>query len=175
MEFEDAGKGKEDRSIAETDEANARLEDEVIEDSELIEVQIVTKKAEENHKLGIGIVAKQKGGGIRAEWALTDRSSSVDIQDEAIAVRLALMKASQPRWQKIKVMTANKDLTALLNSGAGDNPNMVTLVEDIIALAKLFQLWSFALRNIRYMNQCNQFNIHALSICMDEERTFVAP
>lgn len=90
------------------------------------------------HKLGIGIVAKQSGGRIRAEWTLVDRSSQRGIQDEGVAVRLALMKARQQSWQRIKITDANKQLIALLRDGKGDNSNTATLIEDIHALANLF-------------------------------------
>ena len=112
------------------------------------------------------------GERIRAEWALVDRSTQKDIQDEAGAVRLALMKARQLSWQRIKVMNANKQLIALLKAGKGDNPNTATLVEDIHALANLFQMCSFEVRNTSYMTLYNHLSHYALSIIMDKERIF---
>ena len=117
-----------------------------------MELQIATKKATMGHKLGIGIVAKQSGWRIKAEWTLVERSSHRDIQDEDVAVRLALMKARQQGWQRIKVISANKQLIAWLKAGKGDNPNTATLVEDINVLANLFQMCSFEVRNISNMS-----------------------
>lgn len=120
-------------------------------------------------------MAKQTGGRIRAEWALVDRSSLMDIQDKAVAVRLALMKARQLNWQRIKVINVNKHLVALLKNGKGDNPNIVMLVEDIHALANLFQMCFFEVGNSSNMTLCNRISHYALSIFTDEERTFVSP
>ena len=61
------------------------------------------------------------------------------------------MKARQLRWQKIKVINANKQLIALLKSGKEDNPNTTTLVKDIHALTNLFQMCSFKVRNTSNM------------------------
>ena len=146
------------------------------EKGELMELQIATKKAAVGHKLGIGIVAKQFEGRIRAEWTLVDRSSQRDIQDEAVAVRLALMKARQQSWQRIKVTNANKQLIALLRDRKGDNPNTATLmIEDIHVLANLFQMCSFEVRNDSNMTLCNQFSHYALNILMDGVRFFGSP
>ena len=142
------------------------------EKGELMELQIATKKSAVSHKLGIGIVAKQFEGRIRAKWTLVDRSSQKDIQDEAIAVRLELMKARQQSWQRIKVISANKQLIALIRDGKGDNPNTATLIEDIHALANLFQMCFFEVRNVSNMILCNQISHYVLNILMDEEKFF---
>ena len=93
--FEEVGKGKNEESTSETDEAIGSTREEGREEGELMELQIATKKAAVGHKLGIGIVAKQAGGRIRAKWKLVERRAHRDTQDEAVAVRLALMKAGQ--------------------------------------------------------------------------------
>ena len=172
MEYKEVGKGKDKESTSKIDEANERVGEVGREEEELMELQIITNKLVEGHKLGIGIVAKQMGGRTRVEWALMDRSSQTDIQDEAVAVRLALMKARQLSWQRIKVINANKQLIALLKVGKGDNPNTGTLVEDIHALANLFQMCFFEARNTSNMTLCNHLSHYALSIFMDEEGIF---
>ena len=104
-----------------------------------------------------------------------ERSAHRDIQDEAVAVRLALMKARQQGWQRIKVISANKQLIAWLKAGKGDNPNTATLVEDINGLVNLFQMCSFEVRNIMNMSLSNQISHYALNILMDGERFFGSP
>ena len=65
-----------------------------MEARDLMELHIATQKASEGHKMGIGVVAKLNGTRITADWALVDRTSLLNIQDEAGAVRLALIKVS---------------------------------------------------------------------------------
>ena len=52
----------------------------------------------EEHKLGIGIIAKLNGAQTKVEWAMVERSSNKKVQDEAEAVRWALMIAKEKRW-----------------------------------------------------------------------------
>ncbi|XP_071906010.1 uncharacterized protein [Coffea arabica] len=105
MEFEEAGTGKETRSTSETDAADARQREEGMEVKDLVELHIATQKATEGHKMGIGVVAKLNGTRIIADWALVDRTSQLAIQDEAAAMRLALIKVLQLRWHRIKSYT----------------------------------------------------------------------
>ncbi|XP_027071712.1 uncharacterized protein [Coffea arabica] len=175
MEYEEAGIKKKEKSTPETDKARESSREEGRVEEGLMELQIATKKSAEGRKLGIGVVARQAGGRIRAEWKLVERSSGREIQDEAEAVRLVLLKARQLSWQRIKIINANKQLIALLKSGKGDNPNTATLVEDIQALANLFQMCSFEERTSCNMTLCNHICHYALSICRDEERFFGSP
>ena len=103
------------------------------------------------------------------------RSSQQETQHEGEAVRLALMKAREMRWLQIKISSVNKHPIALIKSGIGDDTYMVILVEDIIALANLFQLYSFCVGNSNSINHCNRFSFYALSTLRDEERTVAFP
>ena len=145
-----------------------------MEARDLMELHIATQKASEGHKMGIGVVAKLNGTRITADWALVDRTSLLDIQDEAAAVRLALIKVTQLGWHRIKVINVNKHLIAMLKSGKGDNPNIVTLVEDILALANMFQMCFFEVGKNSNMSLCKSISRYALSIIIDGERIFVS-
>ncbi|XP_027068582.1 uncharacterized protein [Coffea arabica] len=174
MEFEEAGTGKEARSTSEIDAADARQREEGMEVRDLMELHIATQKATEGHKMGIGVVAKLNGTRIIADWVLVDRTSLLKIQDEAAAMRLALIKVRQLGWNRIKVINANQHLIAMLKSGKGDNLNTVTLVEDILALANLFQMCFFEVGKNSNMSLCQSISRYALSIVLDEERIFVS-
>ena len=175
FDFDEAGRVTPARSTSETDATNASQGEEQIEATDLMELHVATHKASSGHKMGIGVVSKQKDSRIRAEWALVDRSSHMDIQDAAVAVRLALIKAAQLGWQRIKVINGNKQLIGLLKTRKGNNPNIATLVEDILALANLFHMCFFEEGKSTNMALCKTISSYALSIVMDEERFVVSP
>ena len=71
MEFEDAGQGEELRSTTET-----RGRDAGNFAKDHINLLIATNSSKEEHKLGIGIIAKLNGAQIKVEWALVEKSSN---------------------------------------------------------------------------------------------------
>ena len=136
---------------------------------------ITTNSSKEDHKLGIGIIAKLNRVQTKVEWALVERSSSNKVQDEAEVVRLALMKAKEKRWRRIQISCENRHLISMIKAGAGADIHTCTLVENIKSLINLFQLCSFCVRKSDNMDHCNSLNLYVVSNFRDEERTFVTP
>lgn len=106
IEFDTTTKKGGQSSTTETFEAQGTKqgEDEV---DNCVELRIATIKQEKSQKLGIGVTATL-GNQVKAEWAIRERSTNSDIQDEALAIRLALSNVLKYQWSKIRIVVRNK-------------------------------------------------------------------
>ena len=94
------------------------------------------------------------------------------LQDEVEAVRLALIKAKEQQWQKIRVSSGNKQLIFMIRARTVKDIRMSTLMEDTDNLASLFQLYSFCVRNMDSMDLYKSIREHAVGILIDEKMNF---
>lgn len=107
-------------------------------DEKLMQIKVMTNNSKESCKFGIGITAANTNQQILAAWALIERSSSSNLQDEAEAVRPAMMKASERNWKKIKLGLSNKRLVRDIQQRTCNESRNATLLDDIHSLSSLF-------------------------------------
>ena len=118
--------------------------------------------------MGIGITAIDNLGQMQAAWALRERSSGDTLQDQAVAVRLALLKVAGQGWRNVKVELDNRKLVENITAATYNNQLMATLIEDIRSIGTLFQQCSILFANSRKIGSI-KLSIHALNIRVDEE------
>ena len=98
MEFEEANKGrKEKRTIQETG-VQQGIEQNHEARSIRILLKIHTQMDKDQYTVGIGITATDHSGLLHAAWALRERMTGDPLQDQAEAVKLALMNAANQGW-----------------------------------------------------------------------------
>ena len=107
-------------------------------------------------------------GQIQAGWALRERLSTEPIQDQAVAVRLALLNAISQGWSSIRVELDNKELMECINGSRHCNHMMATLIEDIQFISNQFHKCSFSFANTGIVGSI-KLSLHALTIWIDEE------
>nr|XP_027104660.1 uncharacterized protein LOC113725592 isoform X2 [Coffea arabica] len=90
------------------------------------------------------------------------------IQDQAAAVRLALLKAGSQGWRSIRMELDNRKLVDAIKGARLNNQQMATLIEDIRSICTLFHQCSIFFANSRKL-ECIKLSIYALNIWIDEE------
>ena len=93
--------------------------------------------------------------------------SAEPMQDQAGAVRLALLNAISQGWRNIKVELENRELVEYIKNTRTSNHLMATLIEDIQYICKMFQTCSFSPVSSGFVESI-KLSMHALNIFIDE-------
>ena len=118
--------------------------------------------------VGIGITATDLAGCLQASWALRERMSGDTKQDQAGAVRLALLNAISQGWTSVKVELEDSEMVECIRYTRTSNQQMATLLEDIKYISNLFQKCSFSFVESGFVGSI-KLSMHALNILVDEE------
>lgn len=169
-EFDAAQRHNPHRSTAETDEAEQVQRRESTDENCMVLKISVARQRKFNH-VGIGVVASW-GDQVRAEWAITEQTSDSRIQDEGQAVRLALSKAFEQGWRRVKVEIKSKGLVAAIQANCPTNLRITRLIEDISQLTNVFHMCSFCFDNTKVKDLSYNLSIYALRLPCDEERVY---
>ena len=166
-EFEEANKRKDDgKSTLETEEQQMTDQEQMECHTGLL-LKIHTYQSKDQPTVGIGISVTDYMGQLQAVWALTERTSGDLLQDQAAAVRLALLKAGNQGWSNIQVELDNRKLVEAIKKPSHNNHLMATLLEDIRSICNLFHQCSFSFAISRKV-ECIKLSLHALNIWIDE-------
>ncbi|XP_027170518.1 uncharacterized protein LOC113774181 [Coffea eugenioides] len=122
--------------------------------------------------LGIGITLAEGNQEPKIGWALRERSSGVQLVDEAVALKLAMCKATTLQQRKVQFQVLNKQLLNHIRSQKASDIRIATLVEDIVQLKGLFHMCSFCLVNSGNNHLSSRISLYALGITIDEELLF---
>ncbi|XP_027155078.1 uncharacterized protein LOC113755222 [Coffea eugenioides] len=170
MEFDEANKGKVNRKNTQRTEVQKCTEQlqgqREIQASLMIKVH--THQDARQKMVGIGVSATDSLGRLQACWAMRERMSAEPIQDQAGAVRLALLNAISQGWRNIRVELENRVLVECIKNTRTSYHLMATLIEDIQCISNLFQNCSFSFVSSGFVG-CIKLSMHALNICVDEE------
>ena len=90
------------------------------------------------------------------------------MQDQAEAVRLALLKAANQGWRRITVELDNQRLVEDIMESRYSNWRVATLIEDIKSICNLFHQCSFSFAVSGKVDSI-KLSMHALNIWVDEE------
>lgn len=170
IEFDEANKGMAARKNTQETEIQQRTEPEPgqNESHTSLVIKIHTHQDKSQAIVGIGITATDSMGQIQAGWALRERLSTEPIQDQAVAVRLALLNAISQGWSSIRVELDNKELLESIIGSRHCNHMMATLIEDIQFISNPFHKCSFSFANTGKVDSI-KLSLHALTIWIDEE------
>ena len=170
MEFDVANKGKETRKNTQGTEILERVEQDQSqrENQARLMIKVHTHQDRRQHMVGIEITATDSAGSLQAIWALRERMSGDTKQDQAGAVRLALLNAISQGWTSIKVELEDRELVECIKHTRTSNQQMATLVEDIQYISNLFQKCSFSFVESGFVGSI-KLSMHALNILVDEE------
>nr|XP_027060751.1 uncharacterized protein LOC113687311 [Coffea arabica] len=122
--------------------------------------------------LGIGITLAEGNQEPKIGWALRERSSGVQLVDEAVALKLAMCKATTLQQRKVQFQVLNKQLLNLIRSQKASDIRVATMVEDIVQLKGMFHMCSFCLVNSGNNHLSSRISLYALGITIDEELWF---
>ena len=95
-----------------------------------------------------------------------------NIQQEAEAIRYALIKALEQGWTAITFETTSKELLNQLQGNANKNNWVATELEDIQVLSILFRMCSFCLVGIENTDLSYIISAQALTRNQDVEWTY---
>ncbi|XP_027061009.2 uncharacterized protein [Coffea arabica] len=112
MEFDKANKGKISIKNTQETEIHQRTveEQDQNESQSSLLIKVHTHQDKRQAIVGIGITETDSMGQIQAGWALRERMSADPLQDQAVAVRLALLNAANQGWRSIKMELNNREL-----------------------------------------------------------------
>ncbi|XP_071923241.1 uncharacterized protein [Coffea arabica] len=167
-EYNEANKGENSRRSTQGTAIQQRTVQVQHESHTGISLKIHTHQDRRQAAVGIGITAIDNLGQLQAAWALRERSSGDTLQDQAVAVRLALLKVAGQGWRNVKVELDNRKLVETITAATYNNQMMATLIEDIRSIGTLFQQCSILFANSRKIGSI-KLSIHALNIWVDEE------
>ena len=167
-EFDEANKGKESRKSTQETELQQWNDQDQNESHSGLTLKIHTSLDKGQAAVGIGISATDNMGRLQAIWALREWSSGDTLQDQAVAVRLALLKAGSQGWRRIRMELDNRKLVDAIKESRLNNQQMATLIEDIRSICTLFHQCSIFFANSRKL-ECIKLSIYALNIWIDEE------
>ena len=168
-EYNEANKGENSRRSTQETAIQQRTVQVQNESHTGMLLKIHTHQDRRQATVGIGITAIDNLGQLQAAWALRERSSGDTLQDQAVAVRLALLKVAGQGWRNIKVELDNRKLVENITAAKYNNQLMATLIEDIRSIGTLFQQCSILFANSRKVESI-KLSIHALNIWLDEVR-----
>ena len=131
-------------------------------------LKIHTQIDKSQSTVGIGITATDYSGQLHAAWALRERMSGDSLQDQAEAVKLALMNAANQGWRNIEVELDNSKLKGYIVDSRHSSWRSATLIEDIQSISSLFHLCSFSLANTGKLDSI-KLSLHAFKSWFDEE------
>ncbi|XP_027122249.1 uncharacterized protein [Coffea arabica] len=138
MEFEEANKGrKERRSIQEIGVQQRTELNHVVGDMRIL-LKIHTQMDKDHHTVGIGIMATEHSGLLHVAWALRERMTGDPLQDQAEAVKLALMNAAKQGWSNIEVKLDSSKLKEFIVDSRHSSWRTATIREDIQSISSLF-------------------------------------
>lgn len=163
VEFDDANKGKEPRKITQETEVQQWTDQHQNEGGMRMLLKIHTQQDQSQSIVGIGITATDNFGQVQAAWALRERMSGDPLQDQAEAVRLALLKAANQGWRHIKVELDNRRLVESIMDSRYNNWRVSTLIGDIQSICNLFHQCSFSFANSGKVDSI-KLSMHALNI-----------
>ncbi|XP_027067757.1 uncharacterized protein [Coffea arabica] len=169
MEFEEANKGKLTRGNIQGTEAQQCTEQlqSQRESQTSLMIKVHSHQDVRQKMVGIGITASDLSGRLQACWAMRERMSAEPMQDQAGAVRLALLNAISQGWRNIKVELESRELVECIKNTRTSNYLMATLIEDIQYICKSFQTCSFSNVNSGFVESI-KLSMHALNIFIDE-------
>lgn len=91
---------------------------------------------------------------------------------EAVALKLAMSKATTLQQRKVEFQVQNKQLLNHIRAQKASDIRIAMLVEDIGQLKGLFHMCSFCLANSDNNHLISRISIYALGIALDEELSF---
>ena len=131
-----------------------------------------TTSQQRQRSLGVGAIARTYQHTRVVEWALKERTLGNKILDDAAVVKLVLSKAMEQHWDRIKILSHNKELLRQLRHQSSSESRLTTLIDDITELQKMFRMCSFELVSEENMTNSKRLSSYASSILMDEEWYF---
>ena len=102
-------------------------------------------------------------------WAFRERAAGSQVQQQAEAIKFALVKAAEQGWRIIKVDVANKQLLEQIQGKKNMDKWTATLLQDIRELSTLFYKCSFCLNEVNKNALTYYFSAHALTNYYDVE------
>ncbi|CDP14369.1 unnamed protein product [Coffea canephora] len=121
----------------------------------------VQQKAE---RAGWGMIARDCLGNALGAWAVPDTCCSSAKQEEALALRSAMLMAKQQGWRRVVFESDCKQLIDSINSGDGDS-DIATILLDIVSLKSNFYKCCFSFT--RRMNNSVSHSLAKLALSLD--------
>ena len=97
----------------------------------LIHLSIAAKQKTGSRETGIGIVAEGDNTQVLAQWALKEARAGNNLTNQAVAIKLALCKAREQKWEKIKVKVRHKQLLKMLQTSNSKDRALYSYLDDI--------------------------------------------
>ncbi|XP_027098791.1 uncharacterized protein [Coffea arabica] len=171
LQFDEVAKKEARMSTGETSTHNN--EDQHLEPDEGT-VKMIVEATRQTDKpiLGIGITAAERNQEPMIGWALKERSSGVQLLDDAVALKLAMCKANTLHQRNVQFQVKNRQLLNHIRTQKASDSRIATLVEDIVQLKRLFHMCSFCLASSDKNYLSSRISMYALGITIDEELVF---
>ncbi|KAL3506601.1 hypothetical protein ACH5RR_031983 [Cinchona calisaya] len=122
----------------------------------ILRIATAVKVREQENKVGIGIVAFTNNDEVSTTWAMVERRKGIKQMEEAEAVKMALIKASEEGWRKIVIQSSNKNLVYKLCRKCRDDNVLGTILDDILNLTTLFEKCIFCSQPKEITGICNR-------------------
>ena len=88
--------------------------------------------------MGIGILVENNNRQVVAQWALKEFSLGNKIEDQVMAVKLALCKAREQLWTKIQGRIRQQHLLKMSRTNRAKRVSLYSHLEDISSLGSMF-------------------------------------
>ena len=129
---------------------------------------------QKTERAGWGMIARDCLGNALGAWAVPNTSCSSAKQEEALALRSAMLMAKQQGWRRVVFESDCKQLIDSINKGDGDTV-IATILLDIVSLKSNFYDSCFSFT--RRMNNSVSHSLAKLTLSLDgpAEWKFVFP
>lgn len=94
-------------------------------------------------KMSYRIVIKDTKGEVKLVMAAVEAREGSKILEETNAINLALMLAKQRGLMELQIEETNQSLIQTMNSQEPQNSNCATVIENVIYISSMFNLYSF--------------------------------
>lgn len=148
LEYYEANKGAEPRKSTREIAVQHRTNQNDHEEQWKMQLEILTQQNKDQLVVGIGIMATDSSGQLQAAWMIRERRSGDSLQDQAEAVKLAMIKAANQGWRHIQIEVDNKKLFEYIQRSGHKNSRVAALIDDIQSSSRLFRLCSFSFVDI---------------------------
>ena len=109
----------------------------------LLNISVEVGQHVEGQNMGIGVAAQNNWNQKCEAWILNERSTGSAVQDNLLAIKLALYKLKEKGWQHIKIRTSCIQVLNIIRYQAFSNLKLATHLEDIKDLCSMFRKCSF--------------------------------